>query len=869
MSTIAARPKMTSIFVKIALIIAATVGLVIGTTTIYGKMSAKRLTTEFVSEEALFSSELIGQIIAGAVKFGKTDQINGVLEQAAANLDGQLTTAVVLGADGQTAGQYGQSTAVTTSVAALAKRALAAGQVASSEDGLAVAVPLYFGADNAVVGVLATDWTPEQMLQRTQEESRRSLLWAGVMFIVAVLLAMLLCARLIVRPLNQTRDAIGGLGEARYDTDIPGLRRRDEIGDIGRSLATLRDKLSASEAIRREASFKGAAFMGCSAALMVVDASRTVRYLNPKMLSLFGQFRDLIPQSQASFDPATLVGRSIDVCKFGDTNVGDVLKNASGQSTETIVRLGDVHLALAVSAVRDDEGHPLGHVLEWANVTDDILNRATLAAIEANQLKAEFAMSGNLISVNAAFTASMKASAPALLGSAFNDLVISVAGEPGGPARILEEACRGNGFIGQLDMTRPDGERVIVDGSVTPVCNDEGHPVRLLLLGSDVTGVEAELRAGRLSREEAERHQAKVVEALRIGLEKLSRGDLTAKIASPFSGTYEQLRSDFNGALETLAQAMSDILRRAESIHNEARDISSTADGLSRRTENNSATLEETAAALDTLTASVRTAAAGADQADSAVAAAKANAENSGNVVLETVSAMDQIAESSEKITSIIKVIDDIAFQTNLLALNAGVEAARAGDAGRGFAVVASEVRALAQRSSNAAREINDLIAKSATQVKTGVTLVGRTGQALRQIVESVSEISMLVSDIAASSRQQSASLAEINNAVNQLDQSTQQNAARLEETTAASESLRQDAVSLVDSVARFRVADEARETAGVIRPKTAPMQQRPASQATAAASAPPPATRPARANAGAAVPKPAIEVAESQWEDF
>ena len=362
-------------------------------------------------------------------------------------------------------------------------------------------------------------------------------------------------------------------------------------------------------------------------------------------------------------------------------------------------------------------------------------------------------------------------------------------------------------YIGQFQLAGTDGDTTTIDGSLSCVRNHKGDPIRILLLGKDVTESEAELKTARRERIENERSQNQVVEELRIGLSKLSSGDLTSIISTPFHEKYEELRSDFNRAVENLAKAMNEIAEDAENIHNEARDISTTADGLSKRTESTAATLEQTAAALDELTSSVNETAGGAAKADQAVTAAKGNAEDSGKVVLDTVAAMDQIADSSERITSIIKVIDDIAFQTNLLALNAGVEAARAGDAGRGFAVVASEVRALAQRSSDAAREINELIEKSGSKVKTGVDLVGKTGVALQQIVGSVSEISKLVANIAESSRQQSENLNEINSSLSQLDQSTQQNAARLEETTAASESLRNDAVSLVNTVSHFKLS--------------------------------------------------------------
>ena len=167
---------------------------------------------------------------------------------------------------------------------------------------------------------------------------------------------------------------------------------------------------------------------------------------------------------------------------------------------------------------------------------------------------------------------------------------------------------------------------------------------------------------------------------------------------------------------------------------------------------------------------------------------------------------MSEIEQSSLRISKIIGVIDEIAFQTNLLALNAGVEAARAGDAGRGFAVVASEVRALAQRSSDAAREIGGLIAESGTHVKRGVSLVARTGDALRQIVNSVGDISEHVAEIAASSKEQSVGLNEVNIAIGQLDQATQRNAAMFEQTDAASRSLAQQTDALNDAITRFEV---------------------------------------------------------------
>lgn len=299
--------------------------------------------------------------------------------------------------------------------------------------------------------------------------------------------------------------------------------------------------------------------------------------------------------------------------------------------------------------------------------------------------------------------------------------------------------------------------------------------------------------------------QAEVVHALADALDSLSEGDLAIEIEKAFPEEFDQLRLDFNSAIAKLCDAMRGVVISADGIKTGAGEITQAADDLSRRTENQAATLEQTAASLEELTASVRGAAEGADRANRVVSEARQNAEEGGKVVNQAVEAMAEIEKSSEQISQIISVIDDISFQTNLLALNAGVEAARAGDAGLGFAVVAKEVGALAQRSSSAAKEIKVLISTSTQQVGRGVDLVGQTGKALQEIVQSVTNINDLVSAIATSAKEQSSGIGEINVAVNQLDQVTQQNAAMVEQSTAASHSMAQEAQELAHMVAAFR----------------------------------------------------------------
>ena len=345
------------------------------------------------------------------------------------------------------------------------------------------------------------------------------------------------------------------------------------------------------------------------------------------------------------------------------------------------------------------------------------------------------------------------------------------------------------------------------------------------------------------------------ITALAEGLSAMAGGDLTYRMTVDVAPKAEQLKSDFNSAIGQLQQAVSVVVQNVAAIRSGAGEISHAADDLSRRTEQQAASLEETAAALDQITATVNRTASGARQASDVVQAARGDAETSGVVVRDAVQAMSAIEQSAQQISQIIGVIDEIAFQTNLLALNAGVEAARAGDAGRGFAVVASEVRALAQRSAEAAREIKTLISASTAQVGSGVQLVGETGEALQRIVGRVAEIDGLVSEIAASAQEQATGLQQVNTAVNQMDQVTQQNAAMVEESTAASHSLAQEAESLATSVARFRIGDQA-----------------PA--APAARPAPARSERTARTVAqlktlghGGAAPKPVA--AEDGWEAF
>jgi methyl-accepting chemotaxis protein len=300
--------------------------------------------------------------------------------------------------------------------------------------------------------------------------------------------------------------------------------------------------------------------------------------------------------------------------------------------------------------------------------------------------------------------------------------------------------------------------------------------------------------------------QQAVVGALGQGLARLAEGDLTCLLPTAFPAGYEKLREDFNAAVTGLHDTVSLIASHTATIAQSTQEIAGASDDISRRIEQQAAGLEQTAAALQELTGTVQRTAEGSREARLVATAASSDAEQSGKIVQDAVAAMAAIENSAQQISQIIGVIDEIAFQTNLLALNAGVEAARAGESGRGFAVVATEVRALAQRSADAAKEIKRLIAVSDREVRSGVSLVGETGQALTRILSQVTAISRVIGEIASSAQQQATGLVEVNTAVAEMDQVTQSNAAMVEKTTAATHLLSRETTELRQASQRFRI---------------------------------------------------------------
>jgi methyl-accepting chemotaxis protein len=502
----------------------------------------------------------------------------------------------------------------------------------------------------------------------------------------------------------------------------------------------------------------------------------------------------------------------------------------------------EVWIQAAYSPVVNGKGQVTKIVEIASDVTAEKLktieNSGKLDAISRVQAVIEFTPDGRVLTANENFLQTLGYRLDEIEGRHHSMFVEPAFAQSADYREFWAKLGRGEYVAQEFKRIGKGGKEVWIEASYNPVFDQNGKVTKVVKFATDVTG------------------RVRDVNEIGTALEHLSKGDLFWKIENPVVPALEKLRVDFNHARSTLKQAMWDVGGTALAIQKSTGEIQSSADELSKRTEQQAANLEETAAALDEITATVRTTAAGAKHACEVVGGAKVGAERSGEVVRRAVNAMNSIEKSSGQISQIISVIDEIAFQTNLLALNAGVEAARAGDAGRGFAVVASEVRALAQRSAEAAKEIKALILASKGHVEEGVDLVGQTGNALTRIVGQVTEINSIIETIAVSAQEQSTALAQVNTAINQMDHMTQQNAAMVEESTAATHGLAEEIAQLFKLIAGFRVSADN----GMAKTSSPQAPARPASA---------PKTVPAMKvmGTGGAARKP--KAAQEDWEEF
>jgi len=435
-----------------------------------------------------------------------------------------------------------------------------------------------------------------------------------------------------------------------------------------------------------------------------------------------------------------------------------------------------------------------------------IEDAAKLSALSRSQAVIEFAPDGTILDANENFCSTLGYTASEIIGKhhrIFCDPAYTATPEY---TAFWRDLAAGEFCANEFMRLSKTGNQVWIQAAYNPIMNDRGEVVKVVKFATDVTA------------------RMTAISTLAGSLRALAAGDLTRTLDTPFVPTMEQIRKDFNDVLAELRSTISAVENNARSIASGSAEIRSATNDMAQRTERQAASVEETAAALEEITTNVGEATQNASASAALVAETRTDVERSGEIVTQAVTAMSAIETSSQEVSKIIGVIDEIAFQTNLLALNAGIEAARAGEAGKGFAVVAQEVRDLAQRSASAAKDIKQLITSSSEQVKCGVSLVDQAGQSLGDIVEKIQSIDINIKAIANSVKEQSAGLQEINEAVIVIDQGTQQNAAMVEQTTASSHGLAKEAEALFELLSHFQLgASSAGTTAAKQDPRTDP----------------------------------------------
>lgn len=797
-----------SVFFRVSAIVAICTAGVAGTMIILSLQAELEVADENTKKLAHDLTNFAAVQGASAIRFGNVEALETTIHGALESSNGSALEAVVIDATGEAIYYLGEEKSANSDLVTLAGISLQTEATETTGDGYYVAIPSKFGKNQEIVGVVAISWTPEHAHAALAELQVKTNLIGTVVFLSALATVTFLLRSFLSKPLVKLREAMDEVSNAHYHIVVPNLTRKDEIGDIARTLDDFRTKLLDAEAISRQSAYKSAAFESSSAAMLMVDQNLDVNYINDAFTKILAVNAKGMLDRLKGQDPSQLVGQNISIFLGEGSESLAVVSDVSKMPYISDIEIGERRIEQSINIVHDYNGAPIGRVLEWKDVTEERLNQAILKSLDSNQVRVEFNRDGALDSANENFCKSFGASQDEILGRHSQEIFQESAPNSEDQNDFWFQLSSGNSVYGRFSCSNEKDEPLIFEGSFSPVTDREEQINRYVFIGADVSIIQLEIQDAEAHRQRMATEQLSVVEGLRLGLNSLSKGNLTAKIENSFAEQYEQLRRDFNDAVDALRLAMESVVDNSEMIRGETNEISKAADDLSRRTETQAATLEETAAALDEMTSSVGSAAEGAGIARKMVIEARDNAEASSEVVREAVDAMSEIASSSQQISKITSVIDEIAFQTNLLALNAGVEAANAGEAGRGFAVVATEVRDLALRSSQAASEINSLISASEGHVKRGVELVDQTGEALRGIFDRVSDISTHVGEIAVSADEQSRGLVEINIAVNQLDQVTQQNAAMFEETTAASHSLTSEAENLAATMAQFVLAE-------------------------------------------------------------
>jgi methyl-accepting chemotaxis protein len=684
------------------------------------------------------SALLAGQI-GGGLRWGKAEVVEAVFAPIATQADGTLAALVAFDAADKALVRYDSAALADFDLEEAAgglRDALARGETVTVRTGshFVVAMPVHYGKENARVGTLAVAWS-----RRELDAEMTAALWqaSGTAAIGLALLMLVLAfviRRTVTVPVHGMTVAMSRLAGGEKDAPIPALDRADEIGEMARSLTTIRD--TGVRAARVQTALDNAASV-----TLMADLEGRVNYANQAARRYFAAIADDVRMAVPGFRPEALDGLEI-AGLFSDAASIRLRLTGLQQTHEERFTLGGRTGIVTLTPVVGEGGNRLGTVVEWVDLTEQ-------RKAEAEKLAAEAAR------------------------------------------RAEEEERR------QLERRFQEDLAAFVEaaaaGDLSKRVDLSGRSGLMLQLGEGMNRW-AEAVAAALG---------EVVEMMSA----MAKGDLSKRITGNYQGNLLRLKSDANVTAEQLAAIVGQTAEGITTIKSATAQLSAGSQDLSTRTEEQVASLEEMAASIRQMSATVKQNADNAQNANQLALGARSAAENGGEVAGAAVAAMAQIEDSAQRISEIVGVMDEIAFQTNLLALNAAVEAARAGDAGRGFAIVAAEVRALAQRSGQASKEIKGLIGSSGIQVRRGVDLVNRAGSSLTEIVASVKRVAEIVSEIAAASREQSDGVQQVDETVTRIESVTQKNASLVEESTASLAAVDRQVDGMLEVVSFFNVA--------------------------------------------------------------
>jgi methyl-accepting chemotaxis protein len=508
----------------------------------------------------------------------------------------------------------------------------------------------------------------------------------------------------------------------------------------------------------------------------------------------------------------------------------------------------EIWIQASYNPIFDKSGKPIKVVKFAADITEQKRRNTDfegqIAAIHKSQAVIEFTPDGTILKANDNFLKTLGYTLDEIRGKHHRIFVDPSYRETEEYKLFWNRLSRGQYDAGQYKRLAKDGTEIWIQASYNPILDLSGKPTKVVKYASNIT----ELRM--------------IAEQI-VGVARDK--DLTQQISlEGKAGANRLLSEGFNELVASIGGVIADIKAAAREVSSASAEISSSTMDLSQRTEEQAASLEQTSASMEEIATTVKKNADNARHANELIGATRSTADRGGQIVSDAVTAMSRIEESSRKISDIISVIDEIARQTNLLALNAAVEAARAGEAGRGFAVVASEVRSLAQRSSQAAKDIKHLITNSSSQVQEGVQLVNLAGASLQDIVASVKDVVAIVADISKASDEQAAGIDQVNKALVQMDEMTQQNTALVEENAASVRTLEELASNTDDRVSVFKTAVPAQSLASAKVVARAPARPSPA-----AAGRPQAKPQPARGSGRRVHAQSAAALAKDDWEEF